>query len=129
MPQHWRATLRQHSLHILFSLLDVFSRPTSPTLVAIDLRAHEITTLHLQQEPLCPTTPTAPDSITHVVCSARVCGLCGDPSSIVAQESPSTKPNLVDGGANICITGELGLLLKVVDIPPSKIAVALHSGP
>lgn len=86
--------------------------------MAIDLRAHE-----------GPTNPTAHDSVTHVVCSTRVCGLRGDPSSVVAKQSLSAKPNLVDGGANVCVTGDLGLLLDVVDIPPSKISVALDSGP
>ena len=35
----------------------------------------------------------------------------------------------MDGGSNICVTGEVGLLLDVVDVPPSTISVALEGVP
>jgi hypothetical protein len=37
-------------------------------------------------------------------------------------------PSLMDGGANICITGILGLLVDVVTIPPIPISVATKTG-
>ncbi len=37
-------------------------------------------------------------------------------------------PSLMDGGANICITGILSLLVDVVSIPPLPILVATQSG-
>jgi hypothetical protein len=36
--------------------------------------------------------------------------------------------SLIDGGANICITGLLDLLVKVVSIPPLPISVATKKG-
>ncbi len=36
--------------------------------------------------------------------------------------------SLIDGGANICITGLLDLLVKVVSIPPLPISVATKTG-
>jgi hypothetical protein len=35
-------------------------------------------------------------------------------------------PSLIDGGANICVTGDVNLLVDVVTIPPLPILVALH---
>jgi hypothetical protein len=75
-----------------------------------------------------PALPTLHDSVTHVVCSPRVCGLRGDPSTITTSTTCDAT-NLVDGSSNICVTGEVGLLLDVVDIPPFKISVALEGDP
>ena len=41
----------------------------------------------------------------------------------------SDNPSLMYGGANICITGMLGLLVDVVSIPPIPISIATTSGP
>jgi hypothetical protein len=41
---------------------------------------------------------------------------------------PRDHPSLMDGGANICITGILGLLVDVEPIPPLPISVATTSG-
>ncbi len=40
----------------------------------------------------------------------------------------SSKPpgSLIAGGANICLTGDLGLLTDVITIPPMPISVALQ---
>jgi hypothetical protein len=76
-----------------------------------------------------PTLPTLHDSVTHVVCSPRVCGLRGDSSSIKTRAMTQDTSNLIDGGSNICVTGELGLLLDVVDVAPFKISVALEGNP
>jgi hypothetical protein len=35
-------------------------------------------------------------------------------------------PSLIDGGANICVTGDVNLLVDVVTILPLPILVALH---
>jgi hypothetical protein len=37
-----------------------------------------------------------------------------------------TPPSLINGGANICITGDINLLVDVVNIPLLSILVALH---
>jgi hypothetical protein len=37
-----------------------------------------------------------------------------------------TPSSLINGGANICITGDINLLVDVVNIPPLSILVALH---
>ncbi len=36
---------------------------------------------------------------------------------------------MVDGGSNVCVTGDLGILLNVIDIGPSAILVTLDGGP
>jgi hypothetical protein len=36
---------------------------------------------------------------------------------------------MIDSGSNICVTGNLGLLLDVVDVKPFKILVALEGEP
>jgi hypothetical protein len=36
---------------------------------------------------------------------------------------------MVDSGSNVCITGDLGILLNVIDIGPVAILVALDGGP
>jgi hypothetical protein len=43
-----------------------------------------------------------------------------------AAVSGGTPPSLINGGANICITGDINLLVDVVNIPPLSILVALH---
>jgi hypothetical protein len=63
------------------------------------------------------------DSITRVVGSPRVFGLRSDGSSYV--QVKRTARSLIDGGANICLTGNLNLLVDVVDIEPLPISVAI----
>jgi hypothetical protein len=36
---------------------------------------------------------------------------------------------MVDGSSNVCVTGDLGILLNVIDISPIAILVALDGGP
>jgi len=68
-----------------------------------------------------------PDSVTHVMCTPRVCGLRGDAKSSVKicpiQRGPD---RMVDGGSNVCVTGDLGSLLDVIDIDPIPISVAIE---
>jgi hypothetical protein len=70
------------------------------------------------------------DSITHVVCTPRVCGLRSDDrSSITICRVNSAPDQMVDGGSNVCVTGDLGCLLDMFDIDPISISVALEGSP
>ncbi len=64
------------------------------------------------------------DSVTRIVGSPRVFGLKQDSSSYVQVRRTST--SLMDAGANICLTGDLNLLVDVVEIPPLPISVAVQ---
>ena len=74
------------------------------------------------------------ESVTRVVGLPRVCGLRGDEGSYVKVMQSAVamdafdNPSLMDGGANICITGILDLLVDVETIPPLLILVATTSG-
>ena len=97
----------------------MFYRPSSPSSVRVDLYA---TT---NDVPYPPDITDIADSVTHVFCEPRVCGLRGDSSSAVSlREDP-----LVDGGSNICVTGDLDILVDAVDIPPIAISVAIEGMP
>jgi len=73
-------------------------------------------------------------SVTRVVGLPRVYGLKGDEGSYVKVMRAAVpmdsidNPSLMDGGANICITGILSLLVDVETIPPLPISVATTSG-
>lgn len=82
-----------------------------------------------------PTSQCSPmDSVTRVVGLPHLYGLKGDEGSYVkvmrsmAQGDALDAPSLMDGGANICITGILSLLVDVEPIPPLPISVAMTSG-
>jgi len=70
-----------------------------------------------------PDFPSVMDSVTRVIGSPRVFGLRHDSSSYVRVRKTST--SLLDAGANICLTGDLQLLVDVVEIPPLPISVAI----
>jgi hypothetical protein len=77
-----------------------------------------------------PEEPSLLDSITHVVCSPRVCGIKGDDHSsvrIMCIKDSTMNGNLINGCSNVCVTGDLNFLLNVVDIAPIDILVALSS--
>jgi hypothetical protein len=81
------------------------------------------------------TSPYMPmDSVTRVVGLPWVYGLKGDEGSYVkvmrtaGHLDPRDHPSLMDGGANICITVMLGLLVDVETIPPLPILVATTLG-
>ncbi len=81
------------------------------------------------------TSPCMPmDSVARVVGLPWVYSLKGDEGSYVkvmrtaGHLDPRDHPSLMDGGANICITGILGLLVDVETIPPLPILVATISG-
>ena len=70
-----------------------------------------------------PDFPSVMDSVTRVIGSPRVFGLRHDSKSYVRVRKTST--SLLDAGANICLTGDLQLLVDVVEIPPLPISVAI----
>jgi hypothetical protein len=76
-----------------------------------------------------PDPPLLLDSITHVVCAPRVCGIQGNRSYVRINELAPKSAKMVDGGSNVCVTGDLGLLLDVMDIDPFAVSVALEGAP
>ena len=74
------------------------------------------------------------DSITRVIGLPQVFGLRGDEASYArvtarvnsaaAGSASGSNSSMVDGGANICVTGLLELLVDVEPIPPLPISVA-----
>ena len=64
------------------------------------------------------------------MCTTHICGFRGDLTS-GAQMIDGTirSERMIDGGSNVCVTGELTALLDVVDIPPIAISVALEGTP
>jgi len=66
-----------------------------------------------------PSMPMPPrGSVIHIRCRPRIFGLCRHNASAVADK-------LIDGGANICVTGDLSTLVIIEEIPPMPISVAI----
>ena len=96
------------------SLYDIITRPDSPTSINANLEC--LSTLASDQRNFNLFSPP-PDAVTNNYSRPRIFGLRRDgPSPVVAQ--------LIDGGANICITGDVSCLVHTVDIPPMPITVA-----
>ncbi len=95
-----------------------------PTTVVVDLHAEQVS------DSLLTTLPQPPfinDSVTHIFCSPRVCGVHTDhKSSITIRCNPTSTNRMINGGSNVCVTGDLGSLLDVVDIKPITILFALE---
>jgi hypothetical protein len=67
-------------------------------------------------------TPSVSYTVVHFAIRPQVFGLRQDGAlSVRIKQRLLT---LMDGGANICITGDLSILLGIVDIPPMPITVA-----
>jgi hypothetical protein len=67
-----------------------------------------------------------------MVCTPRICSIHGDLVSNIPilQVLATNKSNcMVDGGSNVCVTEDLGILLDVIDINPVTILVAINGGP
>jgi hypothetical protein len=117
-------------LHVHFlpcSLMDEFMQPPSPTFVTTMINLGEDQAMASILSKL-PKEPSLLDSVAHVLCSPRVCGIKGDDDSsvrIMRVKDFTMNGNLIDGGSNVCITGDLNFLLDVVDIAPIDILVAL----
>ena len=83
---------------------------------------------------LLPDSPRGPcpvGSVHRVTCYPRVLGFQGGARSyarinLTALAKPATPGCLIDGGANICLTGDLDSLFDVVAIPPVSISVAVE---
>jgi hypothetical protein len=76
-----------------------------------------------------PEAPYILDNITHIVCSPWVCGIRdndGPSAQIMRVTETTANGNLINGGSNVCVTGDLNILLDVVDITPIDILVALN---
>jgi hypothetical protein len=117
------------------SIMDpnILVRPTSPMTpfeFPFDM-PHAKSATCLDDE--APTTSTRMGSVMRVVGLPRVCGLRGDEGSFDKVRRSSIpldrigSPSLMDGGANICITGIFELLVDVENIPPIPISVATTS--
>jgi hypothetical protein len=110
------------------SLMDEFMHPTSPTLVCVDLHANQNVDSTLAQ--LHYQLPTITASVTHAVCSPRVCGICSNnQTSVKIRQVAANSGNLIDGGSNICVTGDPTILLDLTNIAPIDISVALDGTP
>jgi hypothetical protein len=75
--------------------------------------------------------PPSLRSVTWVVTCPCVLGFCGDGClyahiNLTALASSKSPGFLINGGANICFTGDLGLLTDLIVIPPMPILVALQ---
>ena len=78
-----------------------------------------------------PRGPRPVGSVHRVTSNPRVFGFQGGGRSYarinLTALAPSVTPgSLIDGGANICITGDLNSLFDVVAIPPLSISVAVE---
>jgi hypothetical protein len=117
-----------HERFLPCSLVDKFMRPPSPTTVTtmLDLCKDQVMESIMAQ---MPEALSILDSITHVVCSLRVCGIRGNDGPLVqimrVTESMANG-NLINGGSNVCVTSNLNILLDVVNITPIDILVALN---
>jgi hypothetical protein len=104
--------------------------PTTPLKFPVDMP----TTIHTMNVGEAFCHGTAMDSSKQVVGLLQVYGIKGDEGSFVRIMRAAVgwdafnSPSLMEGGANTCITGILGLLMDVVSIPPLPISVATTLG-
>ena len=109
------------------SIIDDLMQPPSTPAICItqlDLRADQEVDSSLALLPY--QIPSILDSVTHVVCSSRMCGVRGDDmTSVRILRVAETNGKLIDGGSNVCVTGDITFLLDVTDIDPIDISVAL----
>ena len=109
------------------SIIDNLMQPPFPPAICIthlDLRADQEVDSSLALLPY--QIPSILDSVTRVVCSSRMCGVRGDDmTSVTILRVAETNGKLIDGGSNVCVTGNITILLDVSDIDPIDISVAL----
>ncbi len=70
----------------------------------------------------CDEPPNMTNSVGRITVRPWVFGVQSDSMSTIRIKRRSH--SLMDGGANICLTGDLSILVGVVDIPPMPITVA-----
>ncbi len=108
-------------------LLEGLTQAPSPTSITVDLLATQASTSLLAN---LPDLPSLTNSVTHVVCSPRVCGVHADRlSSITIHSNLGLATRMVDGSSNVYVTGDVGSLVDIVDIDPITILVALEGAP
>jgi hypothetical protein len=113
----------------LFHMLvnDTPMSPHSP----FDHLPEYLDTMALVLLPDSPMGPRSFGSVSRVISCPRVLKFQGGgrsyaPINITALAPSATPGRLIDGGANICITGDLDSLFDVVAIPPLSISVAVE---
>jgi hypothetical protein len=113
------------------SLMNEFTHLVSPTSIcAIQLYLHADQDNKSILAQLPYQLPSIMDSVTHVVCSPRICGIWGNnPTLVKILCVAESNGNLIDGGPNACVTGNLTTLLDITDITPINISVALDGTP
>ncbi len=109
-------------IHHLLQDQDRSDSPTTPFDFPFSLRSNAIKQSSLAE---LPPVPSISGSIVRVVGYPRVLELQQDSQSSVKIRPSDTPSELVNGGFNICATGDLSILVGVVDIPPLPITVAL----
>ena len=107
--------------------VDPLTSNTSPPPISVDLNYETGTPTSATD--IAPLT-YIPDSVTHVVCTPRVCGLHGDANSSIRICRVHSQPDqMVDACSNVCVTSDLGSLLDVIDIDLISILVAIKDSP
>ena len=98
---------------------DLMRAPSKPTICITQLNLHPDQELDSTLALLPYQIPSILDSVTRVVCSSRVCGIRGDDkTSVKILRVSDCNGKLIDGGSNVCVTGDLTILLDVSDINP-----------
>jgi len=97
------------------SIFDTITRLPFPTSATINLA--NLSDLTVDQATFNAYTPPR-GSVIHIRCRPCIFGLRRDSASAVVAK-------LIDGGANICVTGDLSTLVNVEEIPPMPISVAI----
>ncbi len=103
--------------------------PGSLSHILLSPTVRRIVTAHWRETSVCLDIPPSVDSVTHIISSPRVYGITGKDATAIKFTPSGTSCPLLDGGSNICVTGNLQLLLDSVDIPPIAISVALDGPP
>ncbi len=101
-------------IHHLFQDQDHSPSPTNPFNFPFSLRSDAIKQSSLVE---LPTPPSVSDSIVWVVGCPRVLRLQQDSQSSVTICQSDKPSSLIDGGANICVTSNLSILVGMVATP------------
>ena len=77
---------------------------------------------------LRPASPPSAARVSFISASPRVFGLSSADNTSVKLVPPDNSCPLIDGGSNICVTGDADILVNTVEITPISISVALEGG-
>jgi hypothetical protein len=109
------------------SLICIITQPYSPAPAQLPISKMAYDTTTLAQLPReyhkSDTNPQTPHRVSRIATTPRVFGLSNDSKSTarICRRNSS----LMDGGANICVTGDITILVDTIDIPPMAISVAI----